>query len=83
MAISTYNTFLMYDAASSSTANWTKVVDIKEFPDLGGDPEPLDTTTMTNAMRTFIMGLRDNEAMEFTANYTPADYQTVDRKSVV
>lgn len=77
MAISTYNTFLMYDSASGSTPNWAKVVDIKEFPDLGGDPEPLETTTMTNAMRTFIMGLRDNEAMEFTANYTPADYQTV------
>lgn len=75
MAISTYNTFLMVKAASGDT--YSKVVDIKEFPDLGGEPETLETTTMTNAMQTFIMGLQGNEAMEFTANYTPEDYATV------
>lgn len=77
MAISTYNTFLMYDSSSTSTPSWQKVVDIKEFPDLGQDPETLETTTMTNAMQTFIMGLQGNEALDFTANYTPTDYQTV------
>lgn len=81
MAISTYNTFLMYDSGSGGTANWQKVVDIKEFPDLGGDPETLETTTMTDAMQTFILGLQSNEAMDFTANYTPADYQTVEALS--
>ncbi len=75
MAISTYNTFLMVKATTGDT--YSKVVDIKEFPDLGGEPETLETTTMTNAMQTFIMGLQGNEAMEFTANYTPADYAAV------
>ena len=75
MAISTYNTFLMVKGDSGNT--YSKVVDIKEFPDLGGDPETLETTTMTDAMQTFIMGLQSNEAMEFTANYTLTDYQTV------
>ena len=79
MAISTYNTFLMVKGDSGNT--YTKVVDIKEFPDLGGDPETLETTTMTDAMQTFIMGLQGNEAMEFTANYTPSDYQTVEALS--
>lgn len=74
MAISTYNTFLMVKGTGST---YTKVVDIKEFPDLGGDPETLDTTTMTDAMQTFILGLQSNEAMDFTANYTLADYQAV------
>lgn len=77
MAISTYNTFLMYDSSATQTPSWTKVVDIKEFPDLGGDPETLETTTMTDAMQTFIMGLQGNEALDFTANYTAADYATV------
>lgn len=72
MAISTYNTFLMVKGDGNT---YTKVVDIKEFPDLGGDPETLETTTMTDAMQTFIMGLQGNEAMEFTANYTLTDYQ--------
>ena len=71
MAISTYNTFLMVEGTGST---WTKVVDIKSFPDLGGEPETLETTTMTNAMQTFIMGLQNNEALEFTANYTATDY---------
>ena len=74
MAISTYNTFLMVKGTGST---YTKLVDIKEFPDLGGDPETLETTTMTDAMQTFIMGLQGNEALDFTANYTPADYQAV------
>lgn len=74
MAISTYNTFLMVKGTGNT---YSKVVDIKEFPDLGGDPETLETTTMTDAMQTFIMGLQGNETMEFTANYTLADYQTV------
>ena len=78
MAISTYNTFLMVKGTGNT---YTKVVDIKEFPDLGGEPETLETTTMTDAMQTFIMGLQGNEAMEFTANYTPADYQTVEALS--
>jgi len=75
MAISTYNTFLMVKGTTGNT--YTKVVDIKAFPDLGGDPETLDTTTMTDAMQTFILGLQSNEAMEFTANYTLTDYQAV------
>ena len=60
---------------------YTKVVDIKEFPDLGGEPETLETTTMTDAMQTYIMGLQGNEAMEFTANYTLTDYQAVEALS--
>jgi len=75
MAISTYNTFLMVKGTTGNT--YTKVVDIKAFPELGGDPETLDTTTMTDAMQTFILGLQSNEAMEFTANYTLTDYQAV------
>lgn len=74
MAISTYNTFLQYKTGSSGAETWTKVCDIKEFPDLGGTPETLETTTMTNAMQTFIMGLQSNDALEFTANYTPTDF---------
>lgn len=34
MAISTYKTFLMYKASGGST--YSKLIDIKDFPDLGG-----------------------------------------------
>ncbi len=38
MAISTYKIFLM----QKNTSAWEKLIDIKEFPDLGGAPEMLE-----------------------------------------
>lgn len=76
MARSTYKTFLMYKETSS--AEYTKLIDIKEFPDLGGAPELLDTTTLSNKMRTYIPGVQDTEGLTFTANYTLADFTTLD-----
>lgn len=75
MAISTYKTFLMYKASGGST--YSKLIDIKDFPDLGGEPEMLDTTTLSDGARTYIPGIQSQEAMTFTANYTSADYATV------
>lgn len=42
MAISTYKVFLMKKGTEPDT--YEKLVDIKEFPDLGGEPEMLETT---------------------------------------
>lgn len=36
--ISTYKTYLMYKATTAATT-YTKLCDIKSFPDLGGEPE--------------------------------------------
>lgn len=71
MAISTYKIFLMQ---KSSTA-WEKVVDIKEFPDLGGTPEMLETTTLSDKMQTYIPGIQSLDALEFTSNYTLEEYK--------
>ena len=72
MATSTYKTFLMHKGASESA--YQKLVDITEFPDLGGEPEFLDTTTLSDKMRTFILGIQSNEGMNFNANYDKANY---------
>ena len=71
MAISTYKIFLMQKNASA----WEKVVDIKEFPDLGGTPEMLETTTLSDKMQTYIPGIKSLDALEFTSNYTLAEYK--------
>lgn len=76
MAISTYKVFLMQKASTGNT--YTKLVDIKDFPDLGGAPEMIDVTTLSNPARVYIPGIQDTEALEFTANYTLADFQTLD-----
>ena len=70
MAISTYKVYLM----KKSDSTYSKLIDIKEFPDIGGDPEMLETTTLSDKMQTFIMGIQSNEALSFTANYTKADF---------
>lgn len=72
MAISTYKVFLMHKASAQS--DYTKLIDIKEFPDLGGDPEMLDTTTLSDNMFTYIAGIQQLDALTFTANYTLADF---------
>ena len=71
MAISTYGIFLMHKGEG---ATYTKLIDIKDFPDLGGAPEMLETTTLSDAMQTYIEGIQSSDALEFTANYTKEDY---------
>ena len=66
MAISTYKAFLMKGTE--------KLVDIKSFPDLGGAPEMLETTTLSDGAQTFIPGIQTLEALTFEANYDKADY---------
>lgn len=73
MAISTYKVFLMKKGTSVTT--YEKLIDIKEFPDLGGDPEMLETTTLSDKMQTYIAGIQSLDALSFTANYTLTDYQ--------
>lgn len=73
MAISTYKVFLMHKPSGESST-YAKLIDIKEFPDLGGDPEMLDTTTLSDNMFTYIAGIQQLDALTFTTNYTLADY---------
>ncbi len=70
MAISTYKSFLMHKVSEK----WEKLIDIKSFPDLGGSPELLETTTLSDPMTTNIMGIQSLDALEFECNYNLADY---------
>ena len=72
MAISTYKIFLMKKVTTGET--YEKVIDIKDFPDLGGAPEMLETTTLSDKMQTYIPGIQSLDALEFTANYTKTDF---------
>lgn len=75
MAISTFKVFLMKKGSTGGT--YTKLVDIKDFPDLGGAPEMLETTTLSDGASTYIPGIQSQDALEFTANYTKTDYDTL------
>jgi len=74
-AISTQGVTLKW---GSTQGGESKVIDIKDFPDMGGAPEMLETTTLSDAAQTFILGIQTMSALEFTANYTKADFELVE-----
>lgn len=74
MAISSAMSFLM---KSTDGEAYTKLVDIKEFPDLGDAPETLDTTTLSDTRETSIMGLQKGGILEFPANYDDETYDEI------
>lgn len=70
MATSTYKSFLMY----KKTDAWEKLIDIVSYPDLGGAPEMLDATTLSDPMTVNILGIQSLDALEFECNYDLAKY---------
>lgn len=74
MAISTYKVFLM---KSTDGSQYEKLIDIKDFPDLGGSPEMLETTTLSDSMQTYIPGIQSLDALEFTANYSKDEFDSL------
>ena len=74
MAISTQGVTLKW---GTSAASLDKVVDIKDFPDLGGAPELLEKTTLSDHIQTYLLGIQGSDMMEFTCNYTKADFDEV------
>lgn len=64
--------FLMY---SENGTTYTKLVDISEYPDLGGAPETIDVTTLSDTMSKFINGIQSADGLEFPSFFTPEKFQ--------
>lgn len=75
MAISTYGVELHWGESAETVA---KVIDIKDFPDMLGAPEQLETTTLSDGAQTFINGIRQSSELAFTYNYTKEDFTKVE-----
>lgn len=78
MAISTLGVTLKMGESEGALE---KVVDIKDFPDLIGDPNMLETTTLSDEAVTNIPGIRSSDMLTFTCNYTKADFTAVNDKA--
>ena len=76
-ASTTIHTYLGYaettGSISADTA-FTKLVSIKDFPDLGGAPDQVEITDLDDEVQKFLLGVQSMSALEFTANYVPANY---------
>lgn len=70
MASSTYKSFLMV----KNTSTYEKLIDIVSYPDLGGSPEMLDATSLSDPMTVNILGIQSLDALEFECNYDLEDY---------
>ena len=75
MAISSYNVVLKTSDTAAGT--YTKLVDIKDFPDLGSAPDTIEVTTLSDKMKRYVQGLQDTGSFEFTYNYTKDDFTKV------
>ena len=75
MALSTIGSYLMYSADGTT---YSKLLDIKDYPDVINPPEQLQATTLSDDQHWYIPGVKDNGGnIEFTANYTAADFAAV------
>ena len=74
MAISTIGVSLKWGESAEAA---TKVVDIKDFPDLIGEPNTIEVTTLSDKQQVNILGLASAEMLSFTCNYTSADFAAV------
>lgn len=74
MAISSFGVTLKWGESAEVVE---KVVDIKDFGDLIGEPNLLETTTLSDAQVTNIPGIRSGDSIPFTCNYTKADFDKV------
>lgn len=72
---SSYQTYLM-NGTGSGTLSYSKVMDVNSIPDLGGKPDFIDMTSLSNAMKVGIPGIQQNDDMTFEANYNPTVYNT-------
>lgn len=74
MARTTYQTYLMH---STDGKAYSKLVDIKEFPDLGSAPPTVDITTLSDGQKMYLNDIKDPGSLEFNANYDKDDYATL------
>lgn len=54
---------------------YTNLDNLQEIPDLGGDNQTVETTTLANSNRTYIPGLKDFGDLTFTFLYSKAGFK--------
>lgn len=82
---STIHTYLMHlegsitgtAPTSSDLSKFKKVMDIKDYPDMGGKPDTIETTTLSDDTQTSVNGVQKLDSFEFTANYTKESYASM------
>lgn len=62
----------------SNSTSLTALTNLQEIPDIGGDIDTVEVTTLADAAHTYIKGLLDyGDALEFTFLYDATQYATL------
>lgn len=71
----TIGTFLMYK--KSGEQDFKELVPIVDYPALGGEPEQIDVTDLSDTMQRFVLGVQKLKTFEFKAHYYLDTYKTI------
>lgn len=52
-----------------NTNSWVEIPDLQEIPDLGGDTDTVETTTLADSAKRYIKGIKDYGDLEFKFLY--------------
>lgn len=67
---------IMLYAKKSGDTKFTELVEIKDVPESGNDPEQIEVTTLKRNKKVYVAGREDVPAQTFTYNYTEENYFT-------
>lgn len=71
-----------YLYTGTSLGSMTKSIPIKNVPALGSAPAQIEITDLSaEKYKSYIEGLQDIPQLEFLANYTPENYDTIEKMS--
>ncbi|MGM9763505.1 MAG: phage tail protein [Candidatus Cryptobacteroides sp.] len=74
-ALTSMGVFLMKKKTEDD--QYSKLIDITNFGDLGGTPELLDASTLSHSVSVSVLGMQQQDSIAFEANYTKAEYASV------
>ncbi|MBL1228132.1 phage tail protein [Enterococcus sp. BWB1-3] len=66
------DTTLSYKVGGAPT--FTEVVGLQSTPELGSDPDQVETTTLADSKKTYIKGLQDTDTLQFGILYDATVY---------
>ena len=74
MAITTQGIVL---SVAPSAGGDVVVVKIKDFPDLSGEPEMVEMTTLADSVQKYELGVQAQDSLEFTVNFDGDTYASL------
>ena len=63
--------------SSTGTESYTDLTDLLEIPSLGGSIDKVDVTTLADASKKYINGIKDYGDLAFKFNYAKAQFTTL------